>query len=270
VTRDLFDVGGKVVVVTGAMGRLGRQFALALARRGANVAALDAVLNDETIKTRFGDANDRIMFIEADVTHRESLMAALDRIEKTWKTPFGLVNNAGIDAPPDASSGDNGPFENVSGAVWDQVLQVNAKGPFLTSQVFGGAMAEKGRGSIVNICSTYALVAPDQRIYQYRRDRGEQFYKPAAYGASKAALLNLTRYLALYWADKGVRVNALSPGGVFAGQDEQFLQGYCAKVPLGRMAGEDEYNGAIIFFMSDASSYMTGANLVIDGGWTAL
>ena len=139
----------------------------------------------------------------------------------------------------------------------------------LSCQVFGGAMARAGRGSIITIGSIYGMVSPDQRIYDYRRQAGEDFYKPVAYAASKAGILNLTRYLATYWAARGVRVNTLSFAGVFGGQDPSFLEGYCARVPLGRMAREDEYNGAIVFLCSDASAYMTGANLVLDGGFTA-
>jgi NAD(P)-dependent dehydrogenase (short-subunit alcohol dehydrogenase family) len=130
-------------------------------------------------------------------------------------------------------------------------------------------MAEHAGGSIVNISSTYALVSPDQRLYEARRAAGDDFYKPASYGASKAAVANVTRYLATYWASRHVRVNTLTLGGVRREQDAAFLDEYCRRVPLGRMANEDEYNGAVIFLLSDASSYMTGAELVMDGGWTA-
>jgi len=149
-------------------------------------------------------------------------------------------------------------------------MSVNVKGTFLCCQVFGGAMAAKGRGSIVNIASIYGMVSPDQSLYQYRRDRGEVFYKPVAYSASKSSLYNLTRYLAAYWGAKNLRVNTLTLGGIYNNQDPQFLERYQAKVPLGLMSTVDEYNGVVQFLLSDAASYVTGANIVVDGGFTAL
>jgi NAD(P)-dependent dehydrogenase (short-subunit alcohol dehydrogenase family) len=183
--------------------------------------------------------------------------------------PHGLVNNAALDAPPNAPPEENGPFETFPESSWDSVMAVNTKGVFLLCQAIGGAMAREGRGSIINVSSIYGVVSPDQSLYEYRRQGGEVFYKPVAYSASKSALLNLTRYLATYWAPRGVRVNTLVLGGVFNHQDPRFLEGYHRRVPLGRMAGADEYNGGVLFLLSDASSYMTGAELVMDGGWTA-
>jgi NAD(P)-dependent dehydrogenase (short-subunit alcohol dehydrogenase family) len=180
-----------------------------------------------------------------------------------------LVNNAALDSPPNAPASANGPFEHFPADVWRQTLDVNVTGVFLSCQVFGGQMAAAGRGSIINVASIYGLVAPDQRIYEYRRRNDEQFFKPAAYATSKSALLNLTRYLATYWAPQGVRVNTVTFAGVFNDQDPAFLAEYTKRVPLGRMARSDEYNGAIVFLASDASSYMTGANVVLDGGYTA-
>lgn len=265
---DLFSVRDRVVVVTGGLGQLGRQFSLALAERGARVAVMDLPADPRKVRDRLG-ASERLFFVPADVTSRDSLEEALRAIQEKWGPPHALVNNAGLDSPPGAPAAENGPFETYPETSWDRVMQVNAKGPFLCSQVFGGAMAESGRGSIINVCSIYGLVSPDQGIYAYRRQGGQEFYKPVAYSASKSALVNLTRYLATYWAARNVRVNTLTFAGVFNNQDEQFLANYCAKVPLGRMAREDEYNGAVIFLVSDASSYVTGSNVVIDGGWTA-
>jgi NAD(P)-dependent dehydrogenase (short-subunit alcohol dehydrogenase family) len=269
--QDLFSVQDMVVVVTGGLGQLGRQFTLTLADRGAKVAVFDVLVNEQRMMARFGErcADDRLMFVPVDVSRRASIEMGLSRVVERWGVPHALINNAALDSPPNASAEENGPFESYPEASWDRVMEVNVKGVFLCCQVVGGHMAEAGRGSIVNISSIYGLVSPDQRIYEYRRKGGATFFKPVAYSASKSALLNLTRYLATYWAGRNVRVNTLTFAGVFSEQSEEFLKGYCAKVPMGRMAREDEYNGAVIFLVSDASSYMTGADMVMDGGWTA-
>jgi NAD(P)-dependent dehydrogenase (short-subunit alcohol dehydrogenase family) len=261
-TPALFALDGRVAVITGGLGQLGRQFTRALIESGARVAVVD---NQEGT----GAANDRCLHVKADVTDRASLERALARIESDWGTPHVLVNNAGLDSPPNAPAGSNGPFETYPLDSWRRVIDVNLTGVFLCCQVFGGRMAAAGVGSIINVASIYGLISPDQRIYEYRRHEGEDFFKPAAYSASKSGLLNLTRYLATYWSARNVRVNTVSFAGVFNNQDEAFLQEYTKRVPLGRMAREDEYNGAIVFLASDASSYMTGANLVLDGGYTA-
>lgn len=268
---NLFAVDSRVVVVTGGLGLLGSHFVRALLELGAAVAAVDLPGRVIGAREALGSSIDhpRLVYIEADVTSRGSLEAAFGRIEQRFGAPDGLVNAAAIDAPPGSSASDNPPFEDYSEGDWERVMDVNVKGVFLSCQVFGSAMARAGRGSIVNISSIYGVVSPDQRLYQYRRDRGESFFKPASYSASKSAILNLTRYLATYWAPQGVRVNTLTFGGVFNDQDKEFVEAYAARTPLGRMARADEYNGAIVFLLSDASSYMTGANLVLDGGWTS-
>jgi len=265
VRRDLFSVEGKVVVVTGGCGQLGRRYTAALAARGARVALFDAAEPGAGLEA----GADSVLTVRVDVTRRDSIEAGLAEVVARWGAPHALVNNAALDSPPGAPAEENGPFETYPEASWDRVMEVNVKGVFLCCQVVGGCMARAGRGSVVNIGSIYGLVSPDQRIYEYRRAGGEPFFKPVAYSASKSALLNLSRYLATYWAGSGVRVNTLTLAGVFNNQDAQFLEGYCARVPLGRMARADEYDGAVIFLVSEASAYMTGSNLVIDGGWTA-
>lgn len=269
--KSLFSVQDKVVVVTGGLGQLGQQFSVALADRGALVAVLDLQVDDRVIGERFGERSreGRFLVLAADVSNRVLLEGALREINRVWGTPDILINNAALDSPPSSSETENGPFEIYPETSWESVMDVNLKGVFLCCQVFGGDMARAGRGSVINISSIYGLVSPDQRIYQYRVRDGAPFFKPVAYSVSKSGLLNLTRYLATYWAGRGVRVNTLTLGGVFNHQDGEFLRQYTARVPLGRMAREDEYNAAVIFLASEASSYMTGSNLVIDGGWTA-
>lgn len=267
----LFGLDGTVVAITGGLGQLGRRFALGCLERGARVAVLDADAREERVADRFGPlaSEPRLLFAEADVTSRASLERALAAIERQWEAPHVLVNNAALDSPPGAPAEENGPFETYPEASWDRVVDVNLKGVFLCCQVIGGRMAEAGHGSVINVASIYGVVSPNQTIYEYRRLRGETFYKPVAYSASKSGILNLTRYLATYWAPRGVRVNTVTFAGVFNNQDAEFLANYTPHVPLGRMAREEEYVGPVVFLASEASSYMTGANLVVDGGWTA-
>jgi NAD(P)-dependent dehydrogenase (short-subunit alcohol dehydrogenase family) len=266
VASDVFALDGQVVVVTGGMGQLGQQFTTALTSRGARVVVLD--INAGAADSAH-DRDGHVMHVAADITVRADLERAFSAIVAEWGVPHALINNAAIDSPPDAPAAENGPFEEYPKASWDRIIDVNLTGTFLCCQVFGGGMAEARRGSIVNISSIYGIVSPDQRLYEYRREEGKPFIKPVAYSASKSGLLNLTRYLATYWAPQNVRVNTLTLAGVFRSQDERFLAAYTSRMPLGRMAEPDEYNGAIVFLCSDASRYMTGSNLVIDGGWTA-
>ena len=251
-TDPLFDLSGRVAVVTGGLGQLGSVYVDGLRERGMKVAVFD-VEGDEPV----------------DVTDRAALEAATGRIVAEWGVPHLLVNNAALDSPPDAPAEEVGPFETYPEASFDRVMDVNVKGTLLCCQMVGGAMAREGRGSIVNVSSVYGLLSPQQDVYEFRRRGGEAFTKPVAYSVSKSAILNLTRYLATYWAKEGVRVNTLTLAGVFDDQPAEFLEAYTARVPLGRMAEAREALGAIVFLASDASSYMTGANLVIDGGWSA-
>ena len=262
-----FDLDGRTVVLTGGLGQLGRAFARALLDAGARVAIVDAA---DPSGADFGVGEDRLRIFRADITAKAELEAVLGVIEAGWGAPFGLVNNAALDSPPGAPASENGPFEDYPEASFDRVMDVNVKGTVLCCQVFGAAMARAGRGSIVNIGSIYGQLSPDQNLYQYRRDRGETFFKPVAYSVSKSAITNLTRYLAVYWGKAGVRVNTLTFAGVFNDQEQAFLDPYLKKVPMGRMAEPADYEGPLIFLMSDAARYMTGANMVVDGGFTAI
>ncbi len=270
-TDPLFDLAGRVAVVTGGMGRLGAEYACGLAERGMRVAVFDLLSSPRPgasdLARRLEEGSVRAYRV--DVTRRDSIEAAALAVEADWGVPHLLVNNAALDSPPDAPAEEVGPFETYPEASYQQVMDVNVKGVFLCCQVIGGRMAEVGRGSIVNVSSVYGMLSPQQDVYAFRRRGGEVFYKPAAYSVSKSALLNLTRYLATYWAKAGVRVNTLTLAGVRGDQPAEFLDAYCARVPMGRMAEVREALGALIFLAADASSYVTGANLVVDGGWSA-
>ncbi len=256
----LFDLTGRVAVVTGGMGQLGQVYLAGLAERGVRVASFDVA---------GGDVPEGVRAYEVDVTERASIEAGLDAVSEEWGVPHVLVNNAGLDSPPDAPAEEVGPFEEYPEGAFDEVMDVNVKGTLLCCQVVGGAMAREGRGSIVNVSSVYGLLSPPQDLYEFRRARGETFFKPVAYSVSKSAILNLTRYLATYWAKTGVRVNTLTLGGVENDQPPEFLEAFAARSPMGRMLDAREALGAVVFLASDASSYVTGSNVVVDGGWSA-
>ena len=204
-----------------------------------------------------------------DITDRAAVERAVDDVVRELGAPQLLINNAGLDSPPDAPAEEVGPFEEYPEAAFDAVMDVNVKGTFLCCQVLGGLMAREGRGSIVNVSSVYGMLSPVQDLYEFRRARGETFVKPVAYSVSKSAVLNLTRYLATYWAKDGVRVNTLTLAGVWNDQAPEFLEAFAARSPMGRMLDAREALGAVVFLASDASSYVTGSNVVVDGGWSA-
>jgi len=266
---QLFNLEDEIGVVTGALGKLGPIWVETLLAAGARVLALDrpgqpASPEFQRVQARFGP--ERLALAVADVCSRPELEAALARCMQVFGAPTILVNNAGVDAPP-AAGGKRHRLEEIPLAVNLRILEVNAAGLFLVSQVFGAAMVAKGRGSIINIGSLYASVSPDARFYDHIPG-DPPFIKPPAYGASKAAVLSLTKYLATHLAPCGVRVNALSPGGVLGGQDDDFKRKFCARVPLGRMATDEDLRGPLLFLASPASAYVTGINLKVDGGFT--
>lgn len=267
---DLFRLTGRVALVTGGAGLLGAEFCRALAEAGASVGVADlAIHKAAAVAEGLKDMSGAARPVEMDVTRPESVRMAVDDLVAAFGRLDILVNSAALDPKFDPEHfGHHGEaFEDYPLEQWNQALEVNLTGVFLCSQIAARQMLRQGSGVIINICSTYGLVGPDQRIYE-RPGQPPQF-KPVHYSVTKAGVLGITRYLATYFAGTSIRVNALTPGGVYNGHDEAFVRRYSARTVLGRMARKDEMNGALLFLASDASSYMTGANLVVDGGWTA-
>jgi NAD(P)-dependent dehydrogenase (short-subunit alcohol dehydrogenase family) len=268
VSDGLFRLDNQIAVVTGACGKLGPVWTEALLSAGAWVAALD--LADASVSTAYqslaAGGGERLRRFDCDVTNRQSIETAAGLIAREMGEAAILVNNAGVDQPPD--SGTRSRIDDLPLEQFRRMVEVNLLGTFQVTQVIGGAMAARGEGAIINIGSLYAAVSPDQRFYDHLP--GEiPFLKSPAYGASKAAVVNMTKYFATLWGPRGVRVNTLSPGGVLAGQDDRFRAKYSARVPLDRMAQPDDLRGPLLFLASRASSYVTGHELRVDGGFTA-
>jgi NAD(P)-dependent dehydrogenase (short-subunit alcohol dehydrogenase family) len=266
-TVNYFSLKNKSAIVTGALGLLGMQHCYALKEAGASVIVCD---RDEKKCKEFADelGNDSIG-VGTDITSSSSVKNLLNTAKEYFLNIDILVNNAAInDKFEDADSAvELSKFENYPLELWESSLKVNVTGMFLCCQVIGSEMADKKSGSIINIASTYGIVAPDQSLYK-DKEGIQHFYKTASYPTTKGAVISFTKFLASYWGNKGVRVNALSPGGVENSQDQFFVDNYSKRTPLGRMAKSSDYKGSLIFLASDASSYMTGANLVVDGGYT--
>jgi NAD(P)-dependent dehydrogenase (short-subunit alcohol dehydrogenase family) len=270
--RDPFRLDGNVAIVTGGVGRLGSQYARALTDAGASVALFDiAVERNPTLQTLI-DAGAPISTHAVDATDRGAVDAAVAAVTHRFGAASILVNNAGLGSSPADAALETGAFERYPESAWDAMLDSHLKSALVVSQAFVAAYrsARLHTGSIVNVSSTYGVVSPDQSLYDYRRRGGAEFFKPIGYSVAKAGMLNFTRWLAEYCAPFGVRVNTLVPGGVKeAGHAPEFVAEYVKRTPLGRMAADDDYNGAVVFLASRASAYMTGAMLVVDGGWTA-
>ena len=259
--KELFDLQGKVVIITGALGLLGTELSEAFAECGSRVVVvdLDQSACEESASTLTEKNNTEALGLGVDITSKD----AVERMVESVMTEFGkidiLINNAQF-----KSGKFFAPFEDFPLEDWEAVMAVNLTAVFLCSQVVGKQMIKQGKGSIINLASTYGVVAPDHRIYE-----GTKLGCPAVYSASKGGVIMLTKYLATYWAGKGIRINAVTPHGLYNDHEEQFVKNFSSKSPLGRMSDRKEVVGALLYLASEASSYVTGHNLVVDGGWTA-
>ena len=275
--HTLFDLTGRVAVITGGAGLLGYFHGAILAAAGAHVVLLDLAganpsLRADQLQAAHGPD---CLGLAADITSEDSLLAARDQILARFGRVDILINNAAnnpkVEADPHAEPKQWSRLENFPLAVWNADIAVGLTGAFLCSRIFGAEMVKRNAGVILNVASDLGVIAPDQRLY--RKDglaEHQQPVKPVTYSVVKTALIGLTRYLATYWTAHNIRVNAISPGGVFAGQPDEFTSKLHQLIPMGRMAHKDEYQGAVLFLCSDASSYMTGQNLIVDGGRSVL
>lgn len=271
--QEKFDLTGRAALVTGGAGLLGAEFSRTLAEAGASVAVVDLnAAAAEQVAADLSQAGYRARSFATDITRPEAVNQLVEAVLADFDHLDILVNSAALDPKFDPQALEKGitpgKFEDYPLDQWNAALQVNLTGAFLVTQACVRPMLRQGaKGSIINICSTYGLNGPDQRIYL--KEGQPQTYKPVYYTVTKAGILGFTKYLAAYYMGTQIRVNALTPGGVFNNHDEIFTANYSARTILGRMARRDEMNGALLFLASDASSYMTGGNLVVDGGWTA-
>jgi NAD(P)-dependent dehydrogenase (short-subunit alcohol dehydrogenase family) len=273
--RDVYDLTGRVALVTGGAGLLGLRHAEAIAEMGGVPVIVDvdgerAAAAAGDIARQFGVAASAST---ADITDERAVHQCVGDAMRRYQRIDILVNNAALTVKGGGPDGDEyfAPFERYPLRLWEKALRVNLTGAFLMTQAVGRVMVEQRRGVVVNIASDVAMISPDHRIYEgmVSPSSGKPFNTPLSYATTKGALLSLTRYLATYWAPHNIRVNALSPAGVFDGHQPEFVSRLANLIPLGRMADRDEYKGALVFLVSDASSFMTGANLVVDGGRSA-
>jgi 2-deoxy-D-gluconate 3-dehydrogenase len=270
--NDTFDVSGRTVIVTGGAGLLGREYGRALVDGGANVVLAD-IVEEAVARVAAGleGRKGRALGVGVDVSDEASVANLVRVTLETFGRIDGLVNNAALDPKMDRgrTSRLGLTFERYPLELWNRSLAINLTGMFLCAREVAPAMLTQRSGVIVNVSSTYGLVAPDQRLYESDDPGRPREYKPVDYSVTKSGVLGFTRYLAAYWAGTGIRVNTLTPGGVLNEQPAEFVRRYSARTPIGRMAERHEYCGALLFLLSDASAYMTGSNLVVDGGWTA-
>lgn len=270
----MFQLDGKVVIVTGGGGLLGRQYVEAIAKQGGHAIAWD--IDDNAVTSHAAtvtqQTGNKSLGMSVNITDKAAVVSAVEQVLAEFGRIDGLVNNAAINPKFDDGGAQDhtaSAFENFSLEQWNQSLAVNTTGMFLCTQAVVSPMLEQGSGSIVNVSSTYGINGPDQRLYEPDDPNQPRSFKPVTYTVTKSAVIGFTKYLAAYYGKQGIRVNTLTPGGVYNAHEDEFVVRYSSRTPMGRMADKHEYNGALVYLLSDESSYMTGANLIVDGGWSA-